>query len=321
MENLLSIVVPVYNVERYIRGCLNSLIEVDRNINVEIIIVNDGSKDSSIDVAKSYLPYFHMAKIVSQENQGLSAARNTGFRHANGNYLYFLDSDDYLNVQEFCLLYEKMLKSGADCAVGDYYYVCNGSKQYSNLRINTQVDLLLNGKDFFCDYYSKIDTPVWRCIYRKEFLEKERMFFSVGIEHEDVNWSPKVYVLSNAVLYVPIPIYNYVIRNNSIQHSTFTHKKRDSLIFVYSDLLSFFSNQDVKLQKASNRIITNFAFVIMGLSLTNNIYTNEVRRNITRLIRNNLSSDLRTFFMNKSYSLFPRFVEKLVKSHFKKYKS
>ncbi|HJS00822.1 MAG TPA: glycosyltransferase, partial [Flavobacterium sp.] len=99
---LLSIIVPVYNVENYLRRCLNSLLDQDLCLDdYEIIIVNDGSTDSSLRIAQEYGNKFSSIKIISQENQGLSEARNVGIRNALGQYIYFIDSDDFIQKKIF----------------------------------------------------------------------------------------------------------------------------------------------------------------------------------------------------------------------------
>lgn len=116
----LSFIVPVYNVEDYLEECLDSLLKV-QNIDYEIVIVNDGSKDNSLNITKKYKDeHDEVIRIISQENQGLSVARNAGIDNAYGEYLVFIDSDDYIIPENFTKFWEKFQKADKEIAIANY---------------------------------------------------------------------------------------------------------------------------------------------------------------------------------------------------------
>lgn len=132
MEKIkLSIVVPVYNVEKYIERCLKSLCEL--NIENEIIVVNDGSIDSSVQIVEKFKEKYINENIiiVNQENKGLSGARNTGIRKANGEYISFIDSDDFVDTEKYKEIINKTIENNLDVGLGNgiYYYEKNIDKK------------------------------------------------------------------------------------------------------------------------------------------------------------------------------------------------
>ena len=125
----LSIVIPVYNVELYIRKCIESVLCLPfSKSDYEIIVVNDGTPDNSMDIVKEYESYSNI-HIISQENKGLGGARNTGLRSAKGEWVYFLDSDDSIDYHSFITLFQKACDDeSVDIIIGDYDYVLNNER-------------------------------------------------------------------------------------------------------------------------------------------------------------------------------------------------
>ena len=117
----LSVIIPVYNVEEYVLRCLKSIIDIENHGDTEIIVVNDGSRDGSMALVSDFASSHPIITIVNQENRGLGAARNTGLKHAQGEYVYFLDSDDYIDLESFVHLFNTGYGS-ADVIVGNFVY-------------------------------------------------------------------------------------------------------------------------------------------------------------------------------------------------------
>ena len=117
---LISVVVPVYNVEQYLKKCLDSIIKQKYN-NLEIIIVNDGSTDNSQKICQEYVKKDKRIKLITQKNQGLSAARNTGIDNAHGKYISFVDSDDYLDLEFINELYNTIIENKSDISACDFW--------------------------------------------------------------------------------------------------------------------------------------------------------------------------------------------------------
>ena len=272
----LTIVIPVYNVEAYIKRCLDSIVVLNIPC-YEIIVVNDGTKDNSMDIVNEYAGRYDNIKVINQDNMGLGAARNTGLKAATGDYVYFLDSDDYVDPALFTQLISER-NSLYDVIIGDYYIEEKGNITYGPYHINDNGRIEMNGTAFFCKYYRKyINTSVWRYVYRRDFLKKSNFLFTEGIYHEDVNWSPKVLIGAQNVLYVPIPFYFYQIRQGSIINSALSKKKLDDLMYAYNDILSLKVGASPEVQKELGYITVVGVLYVYGLYReiinTDDVYT------------------------------------------------
>ncbi|MGI6371842.1 MAG: glycosyltransferase [Caldicoprobacterales bacterium] len=241
----ISIVVPVYNVEKYLKECINSLLEQDFRGQYEIICVNDGSTDSSLQVLKEYEKSNEKIVLINQKNKGLSAARNTGLKNAKGKYVMFIDSDDYLkNPKVLSLLYDEIEKNDLDFVVADFEYDYEEKvKNYRIKRSQAIKNKIMIGRDFY-DLGIKtksIMSVVWNKLYKKEFLEKNNLFFYEGIFYEDMEFTPRVYYLAKRVKYVDEVIIMYRQREGSIT-SNINAEKLDSYLAVAESLNQFNKN-------------------------------------------------------------------------------
>lgn len=211
---LLSIIVPVYNVEKYLRRCLNSIIS-DCSC-YEIILVDDGSKDDSSQICDEFEIKFDYIKVIHQINGGLSDARNTGLKNAQGEYVFFLDSDDYLGSEAVPDLLECIRKNdGVDIITLSSYYIKEGIVTMHSFFHTASVK---NGKDFLLEQYSckTMQIPAWQNVYKREFLIRNDFIFKKGILHEDVQWTPRVFYKAESVSCCKLAVYYYEIRDNSI---------------------------------------------------------------------------------------------------------
>lgn len=210
-----SIIIPVYNVEDYISECLLSVLNQSEK-DFEVIVVNDGSKDKSIDIAKKY-----PVKIINQENQGLSEARNTGVKHAKGEYILFLDSDDYWE-KDLLKNLKKELKDKPDIIRFQI------QETYSNDKVikyeETPFKTCKGEKAFekICSYHF-VENAWCYCIKRKYYLNNE-FCFKKGTIHEDYGLIPLVIIKASRVKSISYIGYNYRQRENSIM-STNTYEK------------------------------------------------------------------------------------------------
>ena len=222
MENqiqpIISIIIPVYNVEPYIRKCILS---VQKQIfeNFEAIIVNDGTEDQSIEMIQDIVRDDHRFIIIHQENQGLGEARNTGLNHAKGEYLCFLDSDDFLDIHFLEYLHEKITKENADiCACSIAFCNQNGaiSEMYKIPFVQSwQEALSLSFQDIYLP-------AVWNKIYKREVFQNIRY---PNILHED-NAILVSLLVGKQICSVDLPLYFYFHpRTNSIMYKLVTEKK------------------------------------------------------------------------------------------------
>ncbi|MDY5917706.1 MAG: glycosyltransferase [Treponema sp.] len=223
MNELITVIIPVYNVEKYLDKCLDSVVNQSYK-NLEIIIVNDGSTDSSLEVCKKYESVDERIKIISKQNEGQSFARKTGFCSANGKYIVFVDSDDWLDSDYCEYLYNIAENAKADIATCTYYINDDISKE-------TFSALELEEKDILRSYYNfpYIKCCVWNKIYKRMILQED--FFDNDVRTtEDVIFTCKALLAAKKIVCTAESKYHYNVANlNSTMRAHLTAKKIDDL--------------------------------------------------------------------------------------------
>lgn len=218
---LLSVIIPLYNVQKYIERCLESLINL--KIENEILIIDDESEDDSINIVKDFKNRHadKNIKIISQKNKGLSGARNTGIWESKGEYVSFIDSDDFVDLEKYEEFVRKAIKSKVDIAIGNAYYYYDKlnikdkeffrNRNLNKYGISSGVEWLniLNRENSY-------RAEVWDDLYRREFLIENNLFFMEGLLHEDEMFTVEAMLKAKKVNYIGIPFYYYVQRENSI---------------------------------------------------------------------------------------------------------
>jgi len=228
---MLSIVVPVYNVEKYVAECLESLLQLD---DAEIIVVNDGSSDSSLEVVVGIQQRNKNIKVITQENAGLSAARNSGLMACTGDYVYFVDSDDIANDFGVSEAYDYAKKKNLDIAQCHIEVfkdgVFNERHLFRDVRYRKNSEIL-NGDKYFKKYVrsGEFPIPVFSNIYKRSYLLKHDLFFLNGVIHEDVEWVPRVFSMAGDVAFLNKTICYYRIREGSITNEQMLSKGSRSL--------------------------------------------------------------------------------------------
>ena len=218
-----SIIVPVYNVEEYIDKCLDSLVHQTLS-DIEIIIVNDGSPDNSEAIIKKYLKKYKNIKYLVKENGGQSDARNFGLKHATGKYVGFVDSDDYISLDMFEKMYNKIEEDQADIVVCEFYYVYPNGKMvrsYSNLPYTDIPD----------KKYLLTPPMPWSHLYKRELFDK--LQFKKNIIYEDLEINPKFIKYTKKISFLNEGLYYYIVRQGStMRQNTFNEK----LMFIFDVL-------------------------------------------------------------------------------------
>lgn len=257
----LSIVIPVYNVEKYIAKCLESCLEQNSlQDEYEIIVVNDGTPDNSMSVVEEYSRKYKNIHIINQNNGGLSAARNTGLEHAQGEYIWFVDSDDWIERYSIDSLLSFAIKNQLDilCFGLQLVYEDGRTEKY---HIQYEQDgCIYRGSEFIC----KVGMPpaAWAAFYRREYLMKNKLRFMTGILHEDQEFTPRAYYLAPKIAFVDKVIYNYYQRTGSIMKSNRSAKKCKDLLTVADSLYDFLMTHIAKGSPGYASFIdkVNFAF-------------------------------------------------------------
>ena len=241
MNPLISIIVPTYNVEKYIRTCIESILAQTYR-NVEVIIVNDGSTDQSLAVISDLICSHHNVKVINQKNQGLSVARNTGIDVATGKYITFVDADDKIMPGFVSSLYQIADKTGADIVRGSFRdFNGNIPKDWvPDFNVPTNcgtivLDQLLS---------SNISFVVWSSIYRLDFINSNHIRFTPGILLEDGDFTTRAYMLAKLVATSPEPNYAYRIRQGSILTTNNAQKMSLSEEKVISQFISMLKHEE-----------------------------------------------------------------------------
>ena len=215
----LSIIVPIFNVAPYLRKCMDSLLKQDiPSLDYEIILVDDGSPDECPQICDEYAEKYDNIRVVHQENAGLSAARNSGIKLATGDYIMFVDSDDYLQPNVLGALMEQVEREQLDVLRFDYQNVRQiEAGEYEVFQPNKyphQVDTcreVVDGETY-------LDERMGYACYACQFVINRELTgtFTPGIHYEDTEWLPRMMLAAKRVNSTPIVVYNYLVRQGSI---------------------------------------------------------------------------------------------------------
>ncbi len=313
----LSIIVPVYNVEPYIRPCFESIFKqgLDEN-DYEVIIVNDGSTDKSMEMIADIINLHNNIKVINQENQGLSMARNNGIEKASGEYIQFVDSDDLLIDNSLPYLLNQALASKADLVIADFIKEndneidtasLSSSQKDGNIQEKTGKDLILH--PLYWGY-----SCVWRTLYRKDFLDKHNIRFIPHIYYEDVPFTRLCFVKAQHCKRVNWLLYVYRIRQQSIISSSFDKKKGMDYCTIIKCLWSISKDENLSIQhqqKIRNDIFSYYSMFTYLLSSCHTIpyfekieLINHLKESVPDLYFNN---GVKQKIVNFLYQVMPSF--------------
>ena len=223
-----SVIVPFYNVENYIEKCLQTLVGQTLD-DIEIILVNDGSKDRSKIVVDKFLKQYP-EKIVylEKENGGLSDARNYAIPYAKGEYIAFLDSDDYVEKTMYKDMYELAKKEDSDMVECNFYWEYPDKKK-------EDVGIVYNGKK---EMLEKIRVVAWNKLIRKEVLEKSKVLFPKGLRYEDVEFTYKLIPYLDKVSFLKKPCVHYIQREGSISNDQ--NERNEEIFDILANVIDFY---------------------------------------------------------------------------------
>lgn len=226
MNDLISIIIPVYNVEKYLDKCIDSVVN-QTYTNLEIILVNDGSTDNSPAICNNWADKDNRIKVISKENGGLSDARNAGLAAANGEYIAFADSDDYIEPDMYEKLINTIYQTESDIALCKFRYVYE-TEQYSVCSADS-FDITeysaFNAMSALID--DRIRQVVWNKLYKTQLIKD--ILFDAGKFHEDEFWSYKVIGKASKIAEIDYTGYNYLQRENSIMNKRYSIRRLDAL--------------------------------------------------------------------------------------------
>lgn len=243
-----SVIVPVYNVEKYITRCLTSLVNqtIDDS---EIILVNDGSIDNSEQIIRQFKKDYKNIIYVKKENGGLSSARNFGLIYATGEYVAFLDSDDYVDRTLYQKMYEKAKATNSDFVECDFIW------KYPN---HEKIDVGFRYKDKK-EMFEKARVVAWNKLIKREIIINKKIEFPVGLYYEDVEFFYKLLPYINNFSFVEEPLIYYVQRDNSIVNKQDSRTKQifkvlDNVIDYYKKI-GLYSEYEKQIEYTYTRIL------------------------------------------------------------------
>lgn len=282
----LSVIVPVYNVEEYIEECIESILNQTLK-EIEIIIVNDGSTDKSMNIVNKFID--SRIKIVTKQNGGLSSARNAGLKVATGQYIAFIDSDDFLqNHSAYEDMYNIAIKSNVDIVAGnaiwyfgeDNMYAMERNKKLFNKEVMSINEFLINSIES-----NRIYAPVWLNIYNREMLIKNDLFFKEGILHEDEHFTPRVMLSTDKIAIYQKEFYVYRQREGSIMNSGKSLKSFQDINSTCIELEEIFN-------KLENNQLKETMCNYLSKILIESLWKNNIK---------DITKDVKRFIINNSY--------------------
>ncbi len=228
-----SVIVPFYNVEGYIEKCLETLVNQTLQ-EIEIILVNDGSKDRSINIVKKFLAnYPEKIVYLEKENGGLSDARNYAIPYAKGEYIAFLDSDDYVEKDMYEKMYELAKKENSDMVECDFYWA------YPD-KVKEDIGEIYKGKK---DMLKKVRVVAWNKLIKREILEKTKIEFPKGYRYEDVEFTYKLIPHLEKISFLKRPCIHYIQREGSISNSQ--NERTKEIFDVLQHVIDYYKKNNI----------------------------------------------------------------------------
>ncbi|MGP1538551.1 glycosyltransferase family 2 protein [Bacteroides pyogenes] len=272
----LSIIIPAYNVEQYIEKCLIStqVQEVEKGA-YEVLVIVDGAKDRSLEIAQNVARRYTNIRVIYQENEGLSGARNNGLKAAIGEYVWFVDSDDW--IEENCLtgIFQK-LDGKLDILQLQRRLTYDDEPKKKELSI-ISINDVITGVEVLTKY--RLPAPAQFRIYRRSFLLDNDLWFYKGILHEDSEFMPRTVYLAQLMTSYDKVAYNYYQRSSGNIMSSFKIRNVRDLLTVNNSLYRFSEPFKRKVKKEFNRLIgLNQNSIVSGFKLLSNGDKNEAIR-------------------------------------------
>lgn len=283
-----SVIVPVYNVENYIDRCLNSLVNQTLH-DIEIIVVNDGSTDNSINIIKKYQnEYANKVKCVEKENGGLSDARNYGMKFATGDYIAFLDSDDYVDTTIYEKMYNKAVEENCDFVECDFIW------KYGNNEVKDYGEIYKNKHEML----EKARVVAWNKLIKRDLIVRAGIEFPKGLRYEDVEFFYKLLPFIGKFGFVKEYLIYYVQRENSIAN---TQNERTKEMFTVLDNVLNYYRENGLYEEYKTELEYTYTRVLLCSSFLRivKIKDNVIRKHLVQATWDNLNNKFPNWKKNK----------------------
>ena len=313
-KTMITIVLPVYNVEKYIRRCIDSILNQTFN-NYELIIIDDGSTDNSGYICNQYKKLDNRIKIVHQDNKGLSNARNKGIELSNSKYITFIDSDDYIDNKYLEVLYSIMINNNADIVICNHIKIKENENNNATIIDNYNEEIITKEETYRrMNLGINIGMAVWSKLYKTDIFKNNK--FLNNKLYEDIFIINDIIESTNKIVVTNYNGYYYLLRNNSITNSPMDYKHLDLINATkkYKDyMIKYYSN----ISESSIRRYVLANYLIYRKAIQNKLYKKEykeIRKEILKYKKNILKSNLYStkiklqtiilLFGNNIYKLF-----------------
>lgn len=275
IKEKISIIIPVYNLEKYISKCIESVIYQSYN-NLEIIIINDGSTDTSGNICDCYAKKDNRIIVINQNNQGLSMARNNGLEIATGKYIGFVDGDDWIEFDMFELLYENLYSYNADISICNFNYInekneillnMNGEPVSDRYNLKSNSIVVLENYDKMLNHINTDNNYVWNKLYKRYLFEG--LYFPYNKTYEDIFISHELIDKAQKIVISPKYKYYYLQRENSITMN-FNLNKID-MVEGYINRYNYLKNKYPLLEKKCRTQIFKSLLYVVYSTLKNDV--------------------------------------------------
>ena len=276
---LISIIIPVYKVEDYIHKCIDSVLNQSYE-NLEIFLVDDGSPDNCGNICDKYAMQDNRIKVIHKKNGGLSDARNAGLEISTGDFITFVDSDDYVSKDFISTLVNLIQDFEADIAISPFIHFKDDEKKVKRILSINKVKTYTNVEGLINMFYqSDFDNNATSKLFRRELFSD--VSFPKGLLYEDLATTYKLFLKSKKIVFINKFNYNYLLREDSIEGSLFNNKKFESLFTIVNELEKF-KVDNPKIQKAVNCRILSFLFHVLFETKKNSFEEKKIFKTIKK---------------------------------------
>lgn len=257
---LISVIVPCYNVEAFLDKCVESVVGQTYQ-NLEIFLVDDGATDSTTQICDDWAKKDNRINVIHKTNGGLSDARNVAIDVATGEYLVFVDSDDYIPSDHIEFLYQLLIKYDADISVCTSISFYEGNLPQEDLNYVTEgVESSMRGIEMM--FYQKVfDNTAWGKLYKRKLFKDIR--YPYGLIYEDLATTYKLFAIAQNIAYSTAPKYYYLLRSNSLDGGSMSSKRFESAVKILEQLKEDKDRYDQSVQRAFRCRILSFSFHIL----------------------------------------------------------
>lgn len=294
MDTIISVIVPIYRVEKYLNQCLDSICNQTYK-NLEIILIDDGSPDNCGKICDEYALKDKRIKVIHKTNGGLSDARNTGLKLASGDYIAYVDSDDYIANNAYEILIREALNHDLDIVAANGLIISNHKNMSPLMKEKSFSQEIMTGIEYMCESIKQksFHVCVWLNLYKKEILINKQLYFQRELLHEDEEWTPRVFMEAKRVKYIDFKYYYYLVRDGSITNSKDTSKNGLDIVSTCYKLEDLY-NRNVS--RENKKILNGYLLeIFLGGIYKGRLERKEFKRNIRKKFVIGKSVDISSF--------------------------